>query len=232
MAGFNKSINLDPTMVSGMNLDQKRECMSEIERRRKMAWKFSCIFSIVLMVYIFAYDLLSVMYSLKTMQKVPQISGFMYLVPIIVMLPSLFAHSMNGKWVLASVLAFMLSAFGVIITGAWLNIIAAPFLVVGAVFWYRVSNCCEIYEVLSKQEGFPEFYSFEHGAAMAKEIIERNKPQEKELSPLTKVAIELHNASKAAEKIAETTEKNGTAEDSQDLQKQENIPEGENADGE
>lgn len=86
-----------------MNLDQKRECMSEIERRRKAAWKFSCIFSIALMLYIFAYDLLSVMYSLKTMQKVPQISGFMYLVPIIVMLPSLFAHSMNGKWVLASV---------------------------------------------------------------------------------------------------------------------------------
>ena len=229
MAGFNKSINLDPTMVGGMSLDQKRECMSEIERRRKAAWKFSCIFSIALMVYIFAYDLLSAMYSLKTMQKVPQISGFMYLVPIIVILPSLFAHSMNGKWVLASVLAFMLSAFGVIITGSWLNIIAAPFLVVGAVFWYRVSNCCEMYDVLSKQEGFSEFYSFEHGAAMAKEIIERNKKQEKELSPLTKVAIELHNASKAAEETVGTTE---TAEASQDLQEQKNIPEGENADGE
>lgn len=220
MAGFNKSINLDPTMVGGMNLDQKRECMSEIERRRKAAWKFSCIFSIALMLYIFAYDLLSVMYSLKTMQKVPQISGFMYLVPIIVMLPSLFAHSMNGKWVLASVLAFMISAFGVIITGAWLNFIAAPFLIAGAVFWYRVSNCCGMYEVLSKQEGFPEFYSFEHGAAMAKEIIERNSKQDNELSPLTKVAIELHNASRSAEELAEAEED------------QKNIPEGEDADGE
>lgn len=217
MAGFNKSINLDPTMVGGMDIDQKRECMSEIERRRKAAWKFSCIFCIALMVYIFAYDLLSVMYSLKTMQKVPQISGFMYLVPIIVMIPSFFAHSMNGKWVLASVLAYMISAFGAIITGAWINIAAAPFLIAGAFFQYRVSSCCEMYEVLSKQEGFPEFYSFEHGAAMAKEIIERNKPQEKELSPLTKAAIELHKTSKAADEA---------------VKEQKNIPESENADGE
>ena len=49
---------------------------------------------------------------------------------------------------------------------------------------------------------------------MAKEIIERNSKQEKELSPLTKVAIELHNASKTAE------------------EEQKNIPEGEDADGE
>lgn len=227
MAGFNKSINLDPTMVGGMSLDQKRECMSEIERRRTAAWKYSCVFSIVLMVYIFGYDLLSVMYSLKMMQKVPQISGFMYLVPIIVMIPSFFAHSMNGKWVLVTVLAYMFSAFGVIITASWLNAAAAPFLIAGAFIAYRVSSCCEMYEVLSKQEGFPEFYSFEHGTAMAKEIIERNaKPKEKELSPLTKAAIGLHNASKAVEETVETTE---TAEK---MQEQKNIPEGEDADGE
>ena len=227
MAGFSKSINLDPTMVGGMDLDKKRECMSEIERIRKTAWKFSCIFCVALMVYIFAYDLLSVMYSLKTLQKVPQISGFMYLVPIIVMIPSFFAHSMNGKWVLAAVLLFMLSAFGVIITGSWLNIIAAPFLIAGAFFWYRVSNCCEMYNVLSKQEGFPEFYSFEHGAAMAKEIIERNnKPNEKELSPLTKVAIELHKASEASSENAEFVE---TVEI---IREEKNIPEGDNTDGE
>lgn len=223
MAGFNKNINLDPTMIGGMSLDQKRECMSEIERRRTAAWKYSCIFSIVLMVYIFVYDLLSVMYALKTMQKAPQISGFMYLVPIIVMLPSFFAHSMNGKWVLASVLAYMFSAFGAIITGSWLNAAAAPFLIAGAVVAYRVSSCCEMYEALSKQEGFPEFYSFEHGVAMAKEIIERNsKPQETELSALTKLAVEANEAKKARleeEKQAEQAE-------------QKNIPEGENTDGE
>lgn len=208
MAGFKKDINLDPTMVTGMNLDQKRECMSEIERRRKIAWKFSCFFCLGLMIYIFAYDLLSVMYSLSAFKAVRQISGFMYLVPVIVMIPSFFAHSMNGNWVVAAVLAYMLSAFGVIVTGAWINVVAAPFAIVGAVFYWRLSGCCEMYEVLSKQEGFPEFYSFEHGVAMAKEIIERNnKAPEKELSPLTKIAIETHKAAVEKAEQSEAEEK-------------------------
>ena len=225
MAGFRKDINLDPTMVAGMNLDQKRECMSEIERRRKTAWRFSCFFCLGLMLYIFVYDLLSVIYSLSALRTVGQISGFMYLIPIIIMLPSFFAHSMNGKWVLAAVLAYMLSAFGVIITAAWINAAAAPFLIVGAVFYYRLSNCCEMYEVLSKQEGFPEFYSFEHGAAMAKEIIERNsKEPEKELSPLTKLAIDAHKASAEKAEQEKSDEKN--------VEEQKEISADDNAGGE
>lgn len=200
MAGFKKDINLDPTMVAGMDLDQKRECMSEIERRKSAAWRFSCIFCIGLMLYIFIYDLLSVMYSLSAMKAVPRIGGFMYLLPVIVMVPSFGAHSMNGKWVLTAMLAYMLSAFGVVVTGEWVNAAAAPFLIAGLVLYFRLSSCCEMYDVLSKQEGFPEFYSFEHGAAMAKEIIERNnKEPEKELSPLTKIAIDMQKASEQKE---------------------------------
>ena len=196
MAGFRKDINLDPTMVAGMTLDQKRECMSEVERIRTSAWKYSCFFSLGIMVYIFVYDLLAMLYSLSVFRAVGQLSGLMYLLPFIVMIPSFFAHSMNGKWVVATVLAYMLSAFGIIVTGEWINIVAAPFAIVGAVVYWRLSGCCDIYAVLSKQEGFPEFYSFEHGAAMAREIIERNsKSHEKELSPLTKMAIEAHTAS-------------------------------------
>lgn len=219
MAGFKKKIKLDPTMVGGMDLDQKRECVSEIERRRTLAWKYSCFFSAAVMVYIFIYDLLSVLYSLKTFHQVPQISGLMYLVPIIIMIPAFFAHSMNGKWVLVSMLAYMLSAFGVIVTSSWVNAVAAPFLIAGTVIQFRVSSCCEMYEVLSKQEGFPEFYSFEQGAAMAKEIIERNaKPQESELSPLTKLAIQANEIKQAKESTGSEAQKN--------------IPEDEDTDGE
>ncbi|MGN1137562.1 MAG: hypothetical protein ACI4SF_15265 [Oscillospiraceae bacterium] len=222
MAGFKKDINLDPTMVAGMNLDQKRECMSEIERRRKTAWKYSCFFCLGLMAYIFAYDLLSVMYSLSEMKIVGQISGFMYLIPIIVMIPSFFAHSMNGKWVVAAVLAYMLSAFVVIITGKWINVIAAPFAIVGAVLYYRLSSCCDMYDVLSKQEGFPDFYSFEHGVAMAKEIIERNnKASGDELSPLTKIAIESHKA--AAEKTAQESSEEPKTEEKKEISADDNI---------
>lgn len=47
-----------------------------------------------------------------------------------------------------------------------------------------------MYDALSKQEGFPEFYKLEHGAALAREIIERSsKKEEKPLSPLTELAI-------------------------------------------
>lgn len=195
MAGFKKDINLDPTMVAGMTLDQKRECMSEVERIRTSAWKYSCFFSLGVMLYIFIYDLLSMIYSLSALKVVGQLSGFMYILPVIVMIPSFLAHSMDKKWVIAAILAYFISVFAIILTGKWINIAAAPFAFVGAVLYYRLSGICKMYSVLSKQEGFPEFYSFEHGAAMAKEIIERNsKEPEKELSPLTKIAIESHKA--------------------------------------
>lgn len=190
MAGFKKTINLDSSMINGMTPEQKRECVTEIERRRKTAWRYSCIFCIGLMAYIFLYDLLSVMYSISAQRTVVQLSGFMYLIPVIVAAPSFFAHMMNGKWVLAAVLAYMLSILGTAITGEWLNFIIAPFLVVGAVLYFRLSSCCEMYDALSKQEGFPEFYTLEHGAALAREIIERSsKKEEKSLSPLTELAI-------------------------------------------
>lgn len=197
MAGFKKTINLDPTMVNGMTLEQKRECITEIERRRKTAWLYSCIFCIGLMAYIFLYDLLSVMYSISAQRTVVQLSGFMYLIPVIVAVPSFFAHMMNGKWVLTAVLAYMISILGTAVTGEWLNFVVAPFLAVGAVLYFRLSSCCDMYEVLSKQEGFPEFYTLEHGAALAKEIIERSiQKEEKPLSPLTQFAISAENSKK------------------------------------
>lgn len=207
-------------MVGGMSLDDKRACMSEIERKRKTAWKYSCFFCLGLMIYICCYDLLSVMYSIKVMEKVVQLNLFTYLIPVIIIVPSIFAHSMNGKWIVTVILAYMFSAFGVIVTGEWANYAAAPFLIAGAVMYYRVSACCEMYNVLSKQEGFPEFYSLEHGAAMAREIIERNSKKDGDLSPLTRAAIELHNAAKSETEPKETSDE------------QKNIPEGENTDGE
>lgn len=222
MAGFKKDINLDPTMVAGMNLDQKRECMSEVERIRTAAWKYSCFFSLGVMLYIFIYDLLSMIYSLSALKVVGQLSGFMYILPVIVMIPSFLAHSMDKKWVVAAMLAYLLSVFGVIFTGEWINIAAAPFALAGAVVYYRLLGICKMYSVLSKQEGFPEFYSFEHGAVMAKEIIERNsKEPEKELSPLTKIAIESHKAS--VERAAQESSDEPKAEEKKEISADDNI---------
>lgn len=190
MPGFRKKINLDPSMVSGMDNDQKKECMSEIERIRAAAWKYALVCCLGIMIYIFVYDLLSAMYAIKVQKAVGQLSAVLYIIPVFVAVPSFFAHSMNGKWIVAAVIAYMLSAFGAIVTSSLINIVPAPFLVIGAIMYFRLSLCCDMYNRLSKEEGFPEFTSLEHGAAMAREIIERNaKKEEDGLSPLTKAAI-------------------------------------------
>ena len=65
-----------------------------------------------------------------------------------------------------------------------------PFAFAGAVFYVRLSRCCDMYNALSKETGFPEFIEIESCAAEAKAIIERNKAlDEKPLNILTQAAI-------------------------------------------
>ena len=44
MDRFDKQINLDPKIIKELSLSQKQECMTEINKRREQAWKFSLFF--------------------------------------------------------------------------------------------------------------------------------------------------------------------------------------------
>jgi hypothetical protein len=190
MDRFSRKVNLDPTEIKGMTMRQKQECMAEIDKYREAAWKYSVCFCLLIMLFIMIYSLVSTMYTLRFHGLLESISGIVIIVPVFVFVPSFFAHFMNSKCIMWAFFAYVISGFAVIITSSLINAWVAPFAFAGAVFYVRLSRCCDMYAALSKEEGFPEFFEIQEGAAEAKAAIERKSGSEDDsLNFLTKAAI-------------------------------------------
>ncbi len=189
MPKFKKEVNLDPRSIKEMSLAQKQDCMTEIESRRSLAWKYSVIFCLGTMIFVFVYAMVSLVFTMRFQKMLESVHPLFFLIPVFVFAPSFFAHSMNGGCVLWAVLTYMLIGFLTIISGSWVNAWVAPFALAGAVIYVRMSRACEAYDALSKEDGFPEFCAIESKSEFAREIIERNAAKEKPLDPLTEAAI-------------------------------------------
>lgn len=207
MDRFDKEINLDPKIVKELSLSQKQDCMTEINKRREQAWKFSVFFCLGVMAFIMVYYLFSTVYTLRFRGLLPNVSIVLFITPVFVFVPSFFAHFMNGKCVMWAFFAYVISGFAVIITSSFINAWITPFALAGAVLYVRLSHCCDMYNALSKEEGFPEFYEIESAAEEAKAIIERNnRPKEEPLNILTQTAIMAKDKQETDNKSSETTE--------------------------
>lgn len=220
MGRFVKKVNLDPKEIRYMTLADKQECMAEVDRRRKTAWLYSLFFCGGILVYIMVYSLISAMYTLSVMKLLPEIGALMFLVPVIVFVPSFFAHSMNGVCVVLTSVAYMLAGLYTIVTGSFVNAWIAPFAFAGAVVYFMLSRTCDMYYALEKEEGFPEFCDIKCMSDSAREIIERHKDDaEPTLHAMTEMAIlaekmkaEKENTS-AGDNTSEKSEDNVSAED-------------------
>lgn len=199
MPVFSKKLNLDPREIPHMDLGGKQECMTEIERRRKIAWVYSAIFCIGILLFIFVYAIISMMYMLRQNELAPSIAPFLFLIPALIFIPSFFAHSMNIKLIVCSYIAYILTGIYTIFTGELINAWIAPFALAGAIIYVRLSMVCDAYYALKKEKGFPDFCDItETSSALA--AIEKKEPQkDTSLNPLTEIAI------LAAKKSAEQT---------------------------
>lgn len=197
--GFKKTVNLDPKAIPEMNRDQKQDCMAEIDKYRKQAWTFSLVFGLGIFAFILIYSMLSLVYTLRFERLLPSVSAVMYFVPFIVVIPAVFAHMMNEWCVMLAIAGYLTSALLTIFTGELINMWTALFAIAGAVLYFRLFKVTGAYAALSKEEGFPDFFVIESGAADAKAIIERNKEKEEPLHPLTVIAIAAAEKEKAKE---------------------------------
>lgn len=213
MGRFVKKVNLDPSEIRYMSLADKQECMSEIDRRRQTAWKYSLFFCGGIMLYLMVYSIVSAMYTLSVMKLLPSPGTLLFFVPLIVFVPSFFAHSMHGGSIVLTAVAYMLVGLYVIVTGSFVNAWTAPFAFAGAVVYFILSRTCDMYYALEKEEGFPEFCDIKCMSDSAREIIERNKKEEEPpLHIMTETAI-------LAQKM-----KSNIAEQNTSADKAENIP--------
>lgn len=221
MGRFVKKVNLDPKEIRYMTLADKQECMAEVDRRRKTAWLYSLFFCGGIMLFIMVYSLISAMYTLSVLKLLPEIGTLMFLVPVIVFVPSFFAHSMHGGSVVLTSVAYMLVGLYTIVTGSFVNAWIAPFAFAGAVVYFILSRTCDMYYALEKEEGFPEFCDIKCMSDSAREIIERHKDDaEPALHAMTEMAIlaekmraEKENTSAAEETAEDNAVHEKTADD-------------------
>lgn len=190
MAGFNKDVNLDPRDIPRMPMDQKRDCMAEIEKMRSQSWIFSVVFCLGILAFFMIYGIISTMYTLNVRQVLPAVNPIIIVIPLTVFIASVFAHSMRRAAVVIAILAYigcglLAAATGEIVNG-WL---ALP-SIAGAIVYFRLSTVCGSYAALEKEEGFPDFFDIRSDSAKAAEIINRNKSEKEPLNPLTQIAIE------------------------------------------
>lgn len=207
MPGFKKELNLDPREIPHMDLSGKQECMTEIERRRKQAWVYSALFCAGVLAFIFLYALFSMLFMLKRHELAPSVSKLLFLIPVFIFIPAIFAHSMNGKCIIWAYIAYLIVGLYTIFTGEFINAWIAPFAFAGAVIYVRLSRVCDTYYALEKEAGFPDFCDIRETssalAALEKSEVSKDEP----LNPLTEIAIQ--TAKKSAEQTV-SSENNET----------------------
>ena len=189
MAGFGRDVNLDPKEIPRMPMEQKRDCMAEIDKMRSVNWKYSVILEVWIFAFSMIYYVISTMYTLKSRSLLTPIDPVIMVIPFAVIISALLAHSMKKSRVILALLVYFASAILAVCTGELINGWLLLPCLAGMIMYYGLFTLCDSYKALSKEEGFPEFFDIASNTAAAKEIIERNKTKEEPLNPLTEIAI-------------------------------------------
>jgi hypothetical protein len=165
-AFFRRTFKLDRFSVLSGDNKYKLEVLTEIHKRRDLAFRFACIFCVALLVYsmvmgLFSFNMLLANRRYWYSGYLPPV-GLAVLLPVpLVFIPALSAALMKQTGTLAVIIVFMGISAYYIIYGYYYFV---PFTVFGAIVYLRQNAVIDIYEALSLEDGFPEFsdFTFEH----------------------------------------------------------------------
>ncbi len=155
MSRFNKILSFDPKNIKDMSIAQKRECMDEIDGRKSFSMKFSGFFSLGVAAYFFLRAMINFWSFLRDLILHEFPSPIILISAAVIMVISVFACMIKKSMMTLNILAF--AAFGVFAIMSREYFIV-PFAFFGCVVYYRLMEVCEVYDVLSKETGFPDFY--------------------------------------------------------------------------
>ena len=207
MAIFSRQVNLDPNAVKTMDLQEKRECMDEINKRLKQAWNWSAWTTLFIMAFVLVYIMASTVYLLRFRKQLIALDIGIFIAPFLMFIPSFFANMMKYWGIIISMVVYAATAFYFIVTTNYVELWVAVIGIVGAVMDYRLLYCYDIYKILEKEPGYPEFFKLEDNMEAAHEIVKEKEPEKKPLDILTETAI-------LAAKTKAEREKKNTADNS------------------
>lgn len=206
MDKFVKEVTLDPKEIPNMTLDQKQDCMAEVDKRRKQAWLFSVFFSLGVIVFILIYSIISVVFTLKYHSLPVAVDKLLIIIPAFIFIPAFFAHNMNSKCVMWTFFAYVIVGCYCIFTGQLINAWISPFAFAGMGLYIRMSRICDTYYALEKEDGFPEFCDIEVNAAAAKAVLQKKEEKGESLNFLTDAAIMAAKANTAEKKPTDNSD--------------------------
>jgi hypothetical protein len=161
--GFNKKLSFEPQNIRSMSMDQKRDCMDELESRKKAAARYSLLFFLGVAAYSFLRNFYNFLYTLRESELLnSSVSPLILIVPSVIVLLAFFADILSSRTVVVSMLAY--AAFGgyLIIAAKKetfiVELLPALFSFAGMFVYRNLLEVCDAHKILKNEEGYPDFF--------------------------------------------------------------------------
>ena len=157
MSKFRLEINVEPKDIPKLDDSHKRDCADAMTNVINQVFKYTIVFSIVVMAFFGAYSLFGFTYLMRMEKMLPEINLFIPLLALAVFLLEFIAGTMNKAALIIEVILNLLLIFAsiLIIPTVWI----APFALYAAVIHIKLITFIPFYKAISEQEGYPEFTS-------------------------------------------------------------------------
>ncbi|MCL2054245.1 MAG: hypothetical protein FWG90_07425 [Oscillospiraceae bacterium] len=175
---FNKILSFEPDNIRLMTLNQKRDCMDEINNRRKFAARYSVLFLFGAIVYYFLKNFLSLTFTLRDVELHSSVSPLILIAPIIIVLFSIFADILSRHGIVATMAVYALFGGQLIILAPKAvspEILLAAFSLFGMFVFYNLMGVCEAYFTLKNEKGYPDFFELPNKGDVAVAPTKKNE---------------------------------------------------------
>lgn len=157
MGRFQLKIDVEPKDIPELDDAHKRDCADALNQKINFALRYTQIFVVIILIFFGGYSLFSFTYLLQTNEMLPQLPWGTAAFAVLVFLGEFPAGMMKLAALIIEIILYVCLAFSVILSVSIAAIWVVPFAIFGAILYIGLITLLPIYNVLSKQKGFPEF---------------------------------------------------------------------------
>jgi hypothetical protein len=153
---------MDDFSIKAGDNKYKHEVLTEIYRRRDLAFRYSCFFCFGMLLYLSIMGILQFIFFLAGRNPgLPPFGTSTLLVAPLVFIPAIVSLFMKPQGIVITIVVFLIFSAIYFLRGYYIFL---PFTLAGAFVYLQQSAVCDAYACISKLDGFPEFsdFTFEH----------------------------------------------------------------------
>ena len=210
MGNFRLKIDVEPKDIPSLDDPHKQDCADSINREINRTFKYTMIFSFVVIGAYAVYTFFGLVYVLRMQNALPVIAPALPALAALIAIFELIAGTMK-RWAIFTEIFLHIALIIFSLTGLQ-SVLAAPFAVYGIYLHIKLVSLVPYYDVISQLKGFPDFTPLPIGDVIKKvdekpsdiPAEEQDKPQEN--TSAAEKEIEIEKESKPAEKAEASPE--------------------------